>query len=80
METFVNSIDAVKHSKGVVGEHLKLGKYMLNLNGCKTTTNATLIANMVTCSTEAYLTYAFLAGANCLKYDKIFEDLLDTYA
>eukprot|EP00957_Ditylum_brightwellii_P142837 10883395-Ditylum_brightwellii.AAC.1 len=63
MEIFVNSIDVMKHSGGLVGEHPKLGKYMFKLDGNENTKNATLISDLVTHSTNAYLTYAFLAEA-----------------
>eukprot|EP00957_Ditylum_brightwellii_P208917 15359539-Ditylum_brightwellii.AAC.1 len=64
MESFVNSIDVVKHSDGVIGEHPKLGDYILKMDRNAATTNASLIEDAVTRSNEAYLAYAFQSGAN----------------
>eukprot|EP00957_Ditylum_brightwellii_P192939 14690797-Ditylum_brightwellii.AAC.1 len=64
LESFVNSTDVVKHSDGVIGEHPKLGNYILKMDGNEANTNATIIADAVTRSNEAYLAYAFLSGAN----------------
>eukprot|EP00957_Ditylum_brightwellii_P048659 3692108-Ditylum_brightwellii.AAC.1 len=69
-ETFVNSIGVVTH-----------GKDMLKIdhdNG--NTKNATLIAESITRSTEAYITYVFITGANYHKYAKLLEDLSNSYA
>eukprot|EP00957_Ditylum_brightwellii_P200339 15273817-Ditylum_brightwellii.AAC.1 len=80
MKTFANSIDMVKHSEGVVGEHPKLGKYMLKLNRNESINNTILIADSVTQSTEAYLAHVFIARANHWKYATLLEDLSNTYA
>eukprot|EP00957_Ditylum_brightwellii_P016607 1248323-Ditylum_brightwellii.AAC.1 len=80
MESFVNSIDVVRHSDGVIGEHPKLGNYILKLDGNEATSNATLIAKADARSSEAYLAYAFLSGANRKKYEKLLEDLSNSYA
>eukprot|EP00957_Ditylum_brightwellii_P043343 3285412-Ditylum_brightwellii.AAC.1 len=44
-ESFANSTDAVRHSDSVIGEHPKLGKYMLWLDGNETAKNPKLITN-----------------------------------
>eukprot|EP00957_Ditylum_brightwellii_P109352 8341884-Ditylum_brightwellii.AAC.1 len=80
MESFVNSIDAVKHSHVIIGEQPKLGNYILNIDGNEVTSNATLIADAVARSNKAYLAYAFLSGANRKKYEKLLEDLSISYA
>eukprot|EP00957_Ditylum_brightwellii_P042956 3252806-Ditylum_brightwellii.AAC.1 len=43
--SFANSIDVARHSNGVIGEHPKLGKYMLRIDGNEAITNPTLIVN-----------------------------------
>eukprot|EP00957_Ditylum_brightwellii_P147035 11195436-Ditylum_brightwellii.AAC.1 len=45
LESFVNSINIVKHSDGVIGEYPKLGNYILNMDGNAASTNATIIAD-----------------------------------
>eukprot|EP00957_Ditylum_brightwellii_P175152 13335030-Ditylum_brightwellii.AAC.1 len=50
------------------------------MDGNETSTNATLIANALARSNKAYLAYAFLSGANRKKYEKLLEDLLNSYA
>eukprot|EP00957_Ditylum_brightwellii_P165253 12581972-Ditylum_brightwellii.AAC.1 len=74
MESFVNSIDVVNHSDGIIREHPKLGKYILKIDGNEATSNAALNANAEVRSNEAYLAYAFLSGANRKKYEKLLED------
>eukprot|EP00957_Ditylum_brightwellii_P182206 13881342-Ditylum_brightwellii.AAC.1 len=64
MESFVNSIDVVKHSDGIIREHPKLGNYILKIDGNEASTNTTLNTNEVVRSNKAYLAYTFLSGAN----------------
>eukprot|EP00957_Ditylum_brightwellii_P172408 13125435-Ditylum_brightwellii.AAC.1 len=80
MESFVNSIDVVKHSDGVIGEHPKLGDCILKIDGNAVTANASLISDAVMRSNKAYLAYAFLSGANRKKYEKLLVDLANSYA
>eukprot|EP00957_Ditylum_brightwellii_P149107 11354012-Ditylum_brightwellii.AAC.1 len=58
LDSFVNSIDVVKHSDRVIGEHPKLGNYILKMDGNAANTNATIIVDAVTRSNKAYLAYA----------------------
>eukprot|EP00957_Ditylum_brightwellii_P027897 2107861-Ditylum_brightwellii.AAC.1 len=44
------------------------------------TTDVTTIADAVSRSNKAYLAYAFLSGANRKKYEKLLEDLANSYA
>eukprot|EP00957_Ditylum_brightwellii_P056722 4298471-Ditylum_brightwellii.AAC.1 len=55
LELFVNSIDVVRHSDGVIGEHPKLGNCILKMDGNAANANATLIEDAVTRSNKAYL-------------------------
>eukprot|EP00957_Ditylum_brightwellii_P116293 8870681-Ditylum_brightwellii.AAC.1 len=64
MESFVNSIDMMKHSDGVKGEYPKLGDYILKMKGNAATANASLIEDVVMRSNKEYLACAFLSGAN----------------
>eukprot|EP00957_Ditylum_brightwellii_P056436 4277759-Ditylum_brightwellii.AAC.1 len=80
MESFINSIDVVKHSDGVMGEHPKLRDYTLKMDGNAATANTSLIKDAVTKSNKAYLAYVFLSGANRKKYEKLLEDLANSYA
>eukprot|EP00957_Ditylum_brightwellii_P177455 13516421-Ditylum_brightwellii.AAC.1 len=80
MESFVNSIEVVNHSDDIIGEHPKLGNYILKIDGNEATSNATLIADAVARSNKAYLAYTFLSGANRKKYEKLLEDLSNSYA
>eukprot|EP00957_Ditylum_brightwellii_P159241 12120062-Ditylum_brightwellii.AAC.1 len=80
MESFVNSIDVVKYNNGIIGEHPTLGNYILKIDGNEATSNATLIADAVARSNKACLACAFLSGANRKKYEKLIEDLLNSYA
>eukprot|EP00957_Ditylum_brightwellii_P000545 41884-Ditylum_brightwellii.AAC.1 len=75
MESFINSIDVVKHSSGFIGEHPKLGDYILKMDGNAATANGSLIEDAVTRTNKAYLAYVFLPGANRKKYEKLLEDL-----
>eukprot|EP00957_Ditylum_brightwellii_P136976 10445518-Ditylum_brightwellii.AAC.1 len=79
LESFVNSIDVMKHSDRVIGEHPKLGNYILKMDGNTANANATLIEDAVTRSNEAYLAYAFLSGANRKKSENLLEDLANSY-
>eukprot|EP00957_Ditylum_brightwellii_P122981 9376924-Ditylum_brightwellii.AAC.1 len=55
MDSFMNSINVVKHSYGIIGEYPKFGKYTLCLDGNKATRNITLITSTANCSSGAYL-------------------------
>eukprot|EP00957_Ditylum_brightwellii_P093164 7093139-Ditylum_brightwellii.AAC.1 len=75
MEIFLNMTDVVRHSNGKIGEHQKLHKYILKMNGDEGATNAKIIEHAAKASAEAYLTYIFIAEANCKKYTKLLEDI-----
>eukprot|EP00957_Ditylum_brightwellii_P007654 578524-Ditylum_brightwellii.AAC.1 len=79
MEIFLNMTDVARHSNGKIGEHPKLHKYTLKMNGDEGTTNATLVEQATKASAEAYLVYALIAGANCKKYAKLLGDLYNVY-
>eukprot|EP00957_Ditylum_brightwellii_P101740 7753656-Ditylum_brightwellii.AAC.1 len=49
------------------------------MNGDKGTTNTTTTEHATKAPAEAYLAYAFIAGANCKKYAKFLEDLSNAY-
>eukprot|EP00957_Ditylum_brightwellii_P148994 11343921-Ditylum_brightwellii.AAC.1 len=50
------------------------------MDGNEDTTDAGTITDAVSRSNEAYLAYAFLSGANRKKYEKLLEDLANSYA
>eukprot|EP00957_Ditylum_brightwellii_P025674 1941518-Ditylum_brightwellii.AAC.1 len=50
------------------------------MDGNEASTDAAILADAVTRWNEAYLAYAFLLGANRKKYEKLQEDLANSYA
>eukprot|EP00957_Ditylum_brightwellii_P167339 12739458-Ditylum_brightwellii.AAC.1 len=50
------------------------------MDGNEASTNAATLADAVSRSNEAYLAYTFLSGANRKKYEKLLEDLANSYA
>eukprot|EP00957_Ditylum_brightwellii_P103680 7899276-Ditylum_brightwellii.AAC.1 len=80
MESFINSIDVVKLSYGVIGKHPKLGNFILKIDRNAATANASLTEDSVTRSNKAYNACAFLSGANRKMYEKLLEDMSNSYA
>eukprot|EP00957_Ditylum_brightwellii_P042527 3220327-Ditylum_brightwellii.AAC.1 len=72
-------MDVICHSDVKIGEHPKLHKYILKIEGNENTSSAAMVAQATKSSSEAYLAYAFIAGANHKKYAKLMEDLSNTY-
>eukprot|EP00957_Ditylum_brightwellii_P196813 14994659-Ditylum_brightwellii.AAC.1 len=71
----LRSVDVMKHSDGVIGDHPKVHKYLLKHEGREKIIYIDEIADAIGRVKEAYLAYAFISGVNQAEYGKLMEAL-----